>query len=328
MTIELAPVVTPGSATGARSATQRAPVRLPPMPGEREAAHTYPAFEMERARLDDTRLVFEREGGLDRALSHGFFLIAIPAGVDATPGDLFAAHFFQAPRGDELDVYRGFRDAVIPGDYQGYFDREHDQWENFYIEMANWEGALPPGVRRLGRQMTELGIAILRNILDHVGIPPHEWARVTSGLTEQRGHQMLAFNHFRADKRVRGTKFHRDSGWVTVVRSVEPGLLALVEGKLCAINPIPGHFIVNFGSSFEVLTEHLPNPVRANVHGVARTERISGQVDRTSYVVFLDSNLGGTIYRYEDGAPRALQSVAEFAIQEVSRTYDGDERNL
>ena len=32
-----------------------------------------------------------------------------------------------------------------PGAYQGYFDREHDQWENFYIEQANW-ALLPAGV--------------------------------------------------------------------------------------------------------------------------------------------------------------------------------------
>jgi hypothetical protein len=310
------------------SVTTRAPVHLPAMPGERDAARTYPSFEMERSRLAGDRLVFDRAGGLSRALSQGFFLIEIPRGVDTTPGDRFAAEFYQPRRGDALDLYRGFLDVTVPGDYQGYFDREHDQWENFYIEMANWDAVLPPGVARLGHQMTDLGIAVLRNILGHLELPERDWAKVTSGLSDKRGHQMLAFNHFRSYKPTRGTKFHRDSGWVTILRSVEPGLLGLVEGELRAINPVPGHFIANFGSSLEVLTGELPTPVRANVHGVARTERRAGEADRTSYVVFLDSNLAGSIYRYQDGVPRAVQSVAEFAVQEVNRTYDGDDHHL
>jgi hypothetical protein len=312
------------------SITTRPPIKLPAMPGERDAARIYPSFEMERSRMIGDRLVFDHPGGFPRALAQGFFLVAIPDGVDPAPGDRFAREFYQ-PRhgdGDPRDAYRGFRDVTVPGDYQGYFDREHDQWENFYIEMANWTGVLPPPVARLGHQMTDLGIAILRDILAYLELPERDWAMVTGGLSERRGHQMLAFNHFRSHKPARGTKFHRDSGWVTILRSVEPGLLALIDGALRAVNPVPGYFIANFGSSIEVLTEQLATPVRANVHGVARTERTADQADRMSYVVFLDSELTGTIFRYEAGVPRAVQSVAEFAVQEVSRTYDGDDLHL
>jgi len=133
---------------------------------------------------------------------------------------------------------------------------------------------------------------------------------------------MLAFNHFRSTKDTRGSKFHRDSGWVTVLRSTEPGLLALIDGELRSVDPVPGYFIVNFGSSLEVLTERLPAPVRANVHGVAHTRRAPGTPDRTSYAIFLDSALGGTIHRWEDNTAHPVQSVAEFAEQEVNRTYD------
>ncbi|RNG23579.1 hypothetical protein EEJ42_18595 [Streptomyces botrytidirepellens] len=172
--------------------------------------------------------------------------------------------------------------------------------------------------------MTGLGIAVLRAVFRHLDIPPQLWSTISSGLSDGRGHQMFAFNHFRSRKATRGCKFHRDSGWVTVLRSFEPGLLALIEGQLGAINPVPGHFIVNFGSSLEVLTQALPTPVRANVHGVVATERAAGHPDRTSYVTFLDSGLDGTIYRLENGTARPVQSVADFAVQEVSRTYDND----
>lgn len=303
--------------------TARPPVALPSMPGEREALAAHPPISLERSWLHGEDLVFDREGGFDRALVQGFFLLRIPDGLDTGPGDRFAAHFHQDRCGDALDRYRGFRNVDVPGAYQGYFDREHDQWENFYIEQANWP-LLPAEVAELGRGMADLGIAVLRAVFRHLEIAPQMWGEISSGLTDHRGHQMLAFNHFRSHKATRGCKFHRDSGWVTVLRSVEPGLLALVEGKLSAINPAPGHFIVNFGSSLEVLTAALPTPVRANIHGVVATERAPGRPDRTSYVTFLDSGLDGTVYRLENGTACPVQSVADFATQEVNRTYDND----
>ncbi|MDH6575310.1 2OG-Fe(II) oxygenase family protein [Kitasatospora sp. MAP5-34] len=309
------------------SATTRTEVRLPPMPGEREAASAYRRADLQRAELIGERLVFELAGGFERALSQGFFRVRMPAGTDTTPGDRFSQHFFEQPVGDGLDRYRGYREVPVPGDYQGYFDREHDQWENFYIERANWN-LLPSQVAALGEGMVDIGIGVLRGVLTELAVPVRDWAEITGGLTERAGHQMLAFNHFRAEKKVRGSKFHRDSGWVTVLRSTEPGLLALIDGELCAVHPEPGYFVVNFGSSIEVLTEQLATPVRASVHGVVRTEREPGQGDRWSYVTFLDSDLSATIYRYQDGMPHAVQSVADFAVQEVSRTYDGNNGEL
>lgn len=309
------------------SPTARAPVTLPPMPSEREAAAMHEPIRMARAVLDGERLVFSEPRGFDRAISEGFFLLAMPEGFDPGPGDRFARRFFEEPRGDAEDVYRGYRSVAIPGDYQGYFDRPHDQWENFYVERGNW-GVLPPDVARMGAAMTSIGIRVLRAVLHEIAVPEPWWSQVTGGLSDFAGHQMLAFNHFRSDRPLRGSKFHRDSGWVTVVRSTDRGLLAYIDGRLRAVDPEPGFFVVNFGSSIEVLTEGLARPVRANVHGVARTERDESAEDRVSFVAFLDSALDGTIHRWEDDRAVPLQSVLEFAVQEVQRTYDGDDATL
>lgn len=309
------------------SPTLRPAVALPPMPDEDEASRLYPACEMARARFERDALRFDEAKGFDRALSDGFFLLKIPTGVELDAGDRFVRHFFEPPARGKLAPYTGYRNRIVPGDYQGYFKREHDQWENFYIERSNW-GMLPATVARTGKAMSGIGIDVLRATLGHLGIPEVEWNKLTGGLTAKRGHQMLAFNHFRSDKPVRGSKFHRDSGWVTVLRSTAPGLLAYIDGGLRAINPEAGYFIVNFGSSIEVLTERLPKRVRANIHGVARTIRRHDEQERVSYVVFLDSDLDGDIYQYQGGAPIGVQSVKDFALQEVSRTYDGLERLL
>ncbi len=303
------------------SPTLRSPVTLPPMPLESQAKD-YPPIAMARSRLVDGRLVFERPTGFEQALRQGFFLLKPPPELDFTPGDRFVRSCFLAPQAGALAPYTGFKTREVPGAYQGYFDREHDQWENFYIERANWN-LIPEDVASLGVHMAELGIGVLRSVLEGLGIPSDEWAQITSGLSEGKGHQMLGFNHFRADKPTRGSKFHRDSGWITVLRSTEPGLIAYVDGRLRSIDPEPGHLIINFGSSMEVLSEHLPRKVHANIHGVVRTERDSLS-ERYSYVVFLDSDLAGDIYQYGPAGARKVQTVLAFAEQEVSRTYNDD----
>ncbi|ETS31927.1 dioxygenase, isopenicillin N synthase [Photorhabdus khanii NC19] len=308
------------------SSTMRTLVKLPSMPSEITASKVYKPANMARSHLEGDHLIFADDDGFNRALRHGFFLLEVPSYMDFEYGDRFAYHFFEPATEGDLLPYTGFKSCTFPTDYEGYFDRKHDQWENLYIEQKHWS-LIPSEVATLGHHMAHIGICILRSVLNHVGIPRSDWELVTSGLSEGQGHQMLAFNHFRSDKATRGSKFHRDSGWVTVLRSTERGLLAYIDDELLAIDPIPGYLIINFGSSMEVLTENLMINVRANVHGVVRTER-NGQRDRMSYAMFLDSNLAGNIYQYGPQGPIKVQSVEEFAIQEVSRTYDENNGTL
>ncbi|MFB7337084.1 2OG-Fe(II) oxygenase family protein [Streptomyces adustus] len=279
---------------------------LPAVPGEQEALARCPTVDLERARTEAGRLVFDRgDAGLGRALELGFFLVEIPRQADVAVGDLLAREFHRPAQGDGLDGYRGYQGIEAPSRYEGYLDRADAQWENLYLEMTHWP-MLPSAVARLGRHMGDLGTSVLRSVLGHVGVPEEQWSEVTGGLSDGGGHRMLAFNHFRSDRKLRGAKFHRDSGWVTVLRATEPGLLAHIDGQMMNVAPQPGYFIVNFGSSIEVLTEFLDRPVKAVVHGVVRTERPAAAPNRTSYLLFLDSSLESTIYRYEDGVARAL----------------------
>lgn len=306
------------------SSTYRDPVYLPAIPDEDKLLEQYPPIALHKAAMVDGQLMFGSQEEFTESVSRGFFHLRVPDDVDLQQTDLFANRFYEDERGDSGDRYRGFHEMEVPGEFEGYFSREHDQWENFYIERQNWN-LLPGGMSDIGEKMSGLGVSVLQNVLEFVGVPRQYWNRATGGLTDGGGHRMLAFNHFRPDRPLRGSKFHRDSGWVTVLRSTEPGLIALIDGELRSIVPEAGYFIVNFGSSLEVLTERLSLPVRANIHGVASTKRQDDETHRTSYVTFLDSSLDEMIYRCEDGSLYAVQSMAEFADQEVSRTYDSSQ---
>ncbi|MBD2813805.1 2OG-Fe(II) oxygenase family protein [Xenorhabdus sp. Flor] len=96
---------------------------------------------------------------------------------------------------------------------------------------------------------------------------------------------------------------------MTILLSTAPGLLAYIDGKLWAINPEPGYFIVNFGSSIEVLTENMILKIHANIHGVIRTNKDTNERDRVSYALFLDSSLNGDIYRYGFSGPEKIQKT-------------------
>jgi hypothetical protein len=228
-------------------------------------------------------------------------------------------------RGDALDHLRGYRDVKVKkfdwSEYDGYFDRPLDQWESIQMQRANWN-VLPPPTAQLGERMIGLGIGIVRSVLRHIGVPEADWPVVTQGVSERKGHEMIGFNHYRSDKKARGTKFHRDTGWVTILRITEPGLYGWNGERLGAINPVPGYFVVNFGSTLQVLTEHLYKPVCAAVHGVAGTVRKPGTPDRTSYAVFVESPLTGDVFRYEKEGAQRIMKVADFIAQENKRIFD------
>lgn len=300
--------------------TLRPVERLPALPNERRALEDCDPVSMSLAWLDGEVLVFSEDDQWDKAFRDGFFLLRTPQEIDLSPGDNFVKEFYSPKDHGRVD----YRHVNFDERYQGYFDRPFDQWENFYVERANW-GAIPKSVSDLGHELAELGIIVLKNVLRRLDIQECHWDRITGGLTAGGGHRMLAFNHFRSQKAARGCKMHRDSGWVTVLRSYEPGLLAFIDGELRAINPRDGHLIINFGSSIEVLTSALETIVRANVHGVAQTVGREPGADRHSFTMFLDSSLDGTIYQMNGQAPQAIQSVLAFAEQEVARTYDSDD---
>lgn len=263
-----------------RSATYRDSMSVPSPLNEAHAQAMYPALTLERARIAGGQLVFDSPDGFARSIEHGFLLLKMTQAMGCDAADRFARHFFLP--------HNGFHEVDGPGLGQGYFDGPHDQWENVYIDRANWH-SLPPAVALLGTQMAALGLSVLRSTLSYLNISAREWPLITGGLTDNGGHQMLAFNHFRPSRNARGCTFHRDSGWVKVLRSTEPGLYAWIDGQVRAINPLPGYLIISFGSAFEVLTEQLGTPVKANIHGVAQLEPRKPGRERTSYTLFLDS---------------------------------------
>ncbi|MBN3725602.1 2OG-Fe(II) oxygenase family protein [Burkholderia sp. Ac-20379] len=282
-----------------------------------------PERPIARASLARQALRFDDPGGFALACESGFFALRIPDALDLAPTDRLCANFF-APRtgdaGDTGNAYRGFRGLVLDDGYQGYFDRPHDQLESLFVSDTGWHAHLPADVGDTGRRMASIADDILRCVLRGVGVAADEMARVTGGAADGAGHHMLGFNHYRPEKAMRGSKFHRDGSWVTLLRSTEPGLVALIDGGLFAIRADSGYLIVNFGRIMEILTEGLAQPVRASIHGVTRT---AGEgAGRTSYTMCNYSRIDADVYGYEAGRAMRRQTMREYVAQQAQRSYD------
>jgi len=293
----------------------------------------------QRASLaEGTGLVFEEDGGLDQALSDGFFFLRPPTKVKLWPGDRFAQEFYRPSGGTDtpFDRFRGFTSLNEDrlGKHQGYFCRDQDQTEQFFLESASWPTVYPVELAEQAEAMRSLAVEVLRAVLVHLDVPEYLWDTATGHSLSGRGTYTLTFNHFRPEKRARGLNVHKDSGWVTVLRSVEPGLEAYCGGLWKPVDPVEGMFIVNFGCAMEILTRRTRRPVAAVPHRVREQPLGSdGAPDRFSYALFVDSTLDETLcpglYSYNPGDGLEFEGrFSDFLDTILANTYDRDNVGL
>lgn len=283
-----------------------------------------PLLDMPRGEVVDGQLMFKNPDDFLEILRLGMFLVKVPKDLDITPVELFSNNWYKEKiNSPEIDKYRGFKEIFLDGKYEGYEPAKSEQVELLNILEENWERVLPKELYFLTNQMTDFGISILRSILNYLQIPQRLWLEITGGLSEKKGQHVLAVNHYRSDKSMMGGYFHTDSGWITILKGWEPGLVVWVNNKLYAANPEPGYFIINFGKTFEVLTSKLGNPVQAVIHGIAKTVRAPSQPDRVTYVLFLSSNQKSNIYQLDSvNNPRFIQTADEFLAYETDNVFD------
>ncbi|MFE0170707.1 2OG-Fe(II) oxygenase family protein [Streptomyces sp. NPDC059002] len=299
------------------------------------------------AELRGGQLHFTAADGLQRALKDGFFYVQQPAGTDLSAGDRFARSFYLPGDADDSgdadacgdgtrDPYRGFRrwTAGQLGRHQGYFCRDADQTEQFFLEKAWWDRVYPAALARQAERMRDFALAVQRAVLTRLDLPRALWDEATGHSLTPHGTHTLTFNHFRPEVAARGLNIHKDSGWVTVLRSTERGLEVDRDGDWRPIDPIPGTFIVNFGCAMEILTRHTATPVAAVAHRVVRQPPGgAARPDRFSYALFVDSTLDDSVcpglFAYEPGSGLRLEAgFGTFLDDILDHTYREDTTGL
>lgn len=262
---------------------------------------------LEHATLEGETLVFERPGGLERALRMGFFLVQAPDDLQLEPALTLARHFNE-PRGrhdDGRDAYRGFREA---GPF--CFDRSEYQVEQLIIGRDDRERLLPPDALVVTERMNEIAISILRGLLRWYGIDEALWDEVSGGCASGRGTQWFVANRYDPGADGLGCAPHTDTGFVTVLHADRPGLEVGIDGGWIPLERRPRSFVVNFGVALETLTRRMPTPACAALHRVVTTAPSPDGTPRVSIAAFASAPTHGVLYEIApDGSPAALHDV-------------------
>lgn len=294
-------------------------------------------YQWAAAQLNDGKLIFGTPDGFERALADGFFFVQKPVGFDLSAGDRFAANFYlDRSGGDDDDEYRGFRawNAAQLAEREEYYCRDADQVEQFFLEARFWNEVFPAALSRQAREMQRFAVAVVKAILERLDLPREAQERATGGILSERGTYHLTFNHFRPHVRARGLNIHKDSGWITMLRSLERGLEVRRDRQWLPIIPRPDAFIMNFGCAIEILTKDTRTPVAAVAHRVVE-QRVQpeGVPDRFSYALFVDSSLDTRqcegLYRFDPQSGLVLATDFNTFLDKIlTDTYDRDTQGL
>jgi isopenicillin N synthase-like dioxygenase len=288
------------------------------------------------AALEAGQLRFETSDGLERALHDGFFFVLKPQALSLEAGDCFATNFYLPRQGDRLDTYRDFLDwtAARLADHEGYFVRDVDQVEQFFLESRFWPQVFPPALTVQASELRAFAVNVLHAVLLQLDLPAAILDKATGYALSGRGTYHLTFNHFRPHVRARGLNVHKDSGWITLLRSLEPGLEIRRGQEWLPIKPRPDAFIMNFGCAMEILTRATRTPVAAVAHRVCEQQLgFLGEPDRFSYGLFVDSSLDTTLceglYRYDANAGLVLETDFKTFLDKIlHNTYDQNTEGL
>lgn len=274
-------------------------------------------IELPYARVRDDKLIFEAPDGADHALAIGAFLVAIPEGLDVSPGLELARNFYKpADESGPGDRYRGHRTEQHAESKLGYSDRP-DQVEQLQLESAHWDAYLPAGVTAVLRQMEEITLATLHGVLDAAGVAAEDWDTITGGARQGTG-----WCHYRAGLRGRaGIVEHTDSGFITVLYADQEGLeIRTEDGRWIPAEVQTNHFIVNLGDGLEILTRNLARPITAVVHRVPESPADRPDGDRSSFTVFMGPRYDMTLYQYSaDGVLGEYQGFRDFSVEKARK---------
>ncbi|MEN1478788.1 hypothetical protein AAIH16_34950, partial [Pseudomonas aeruginosa] len=198
--------------------------------------------KLQEAYLEDEHLVFPSEQTRVAALRDGVFLLRIPDDFQVRDCDLFASNFFKGPAIAPYGAFRELTAETFDDPLLGFHERIN-QIEQFLLERRFWKTHYPEEILQAGEQLTAYSRQLLRAILSLTDIDPEFWSLATGGASDAQGSYHLTFNHYRPRFAGVGLASHKDDGFLTLLRTTEPGLEVNRNDRWEALEPSPDHFV-------------------------------------------------------------------------------------
>ena len=261
---------------------------------------------------DERRLLFPTSKDLDRAWDLGIFYLKLPSNID-----LDSARCFGRGLADPDNPYR-----QIPkyGELEGFIALENNQQTKLALSRQHWDQHYPIEINEFGRQLDEIGITILSEVLRQSGIPKAFWNRASGGYSAGAGSAFLNFVHYDTRNPDQGLRPHTDYGLITILDITAPGLQIKVNGKFQEVPVLPGHLAIHFGEALNFITTHSDRAVGAIEHQVLSQK--STDPVRHGIVYFANPDLNGVLWQFDaKGEIKGSSSVADlFALLEKNLT--------
>jgi hypothetical protein len=123
----------------------------------------------------EQRLVFSGAGDLNRALDLGVFYLKAPDGLDLASARQFGLEL--------IPQDSPYRDVPAYGELEGFIALENNQRTKLALRRERWDQHYPIDIAAFGRQLDAVGVAIMREVFHHSGIPEGLWDRASGGYT-------------------------------------------------------------------------------------------------------------------------------------------------
>lgn len=114
-----------------------------------------------------------------------------------------------------------------------------------------------------------------------------------------------------------GMTDHKDFGIIGILHVTKPGLSVLLKDKTrVAIDPLPGHVIINWGNALSMVTD---NQCNAAIHGIPKPL----PYERLSFGLFIDPNINEPLKNYITNET-IFERYGDYIDAQFKKTYTVD----
>ena len=255
---------------------------------------------------ESLRLVFQTSEDQDVAWKAGVFYLKVPDWLDLEEARRFGREI--------LDPDSPYRDIPQYGELEGFIELENNQQTKLALRRHRWDEHYPVHIAQFGRQLDDIGRAVIREVFRQSGIPEKRWADASGGYSSGQGTAFLNFVHYDTSLPNLGLRPHTDYGFVTILDATSPGLQIELDGQFRDVPVLDGHLVINFGEALNFITQHSNRSVAAIVHRV--TSQAASNPVRHGIVYFANPDLNGKLTQFNaQGREVGSSSVADLFAQ-------------
>ena len=270
-----------------------------------------PDMSLPTASIDEAqRLIFETSQDQDLAWELGIFYLTVPDWLDLEEARRFGC--------DILDPKSAHRNISQYGELEGFIALENNQQTKLALRRHRWDEHYPVEIAQFGRQLDDIGRAVMREVFRLSGIPEHLWSQASGGYSSGKGTAFLNFVHYDTSQPDLGLRPHTDYGFVTILDATSPGLQIELGSQFRDVPVLDGHLVVNFGEALHFITQYSNRSVAAIVHRVI--SQAAWNPVRHGIVYFANPELDGALKQFNTEG----REVSSTSVEDLFSRLEGN----